>query len=104
MYSRLPINILLLFFITIMSAQIQNPKNIPFTWKTDLSKSSVNLSEIQIVLPKGSFPTLDQPVFEGKDVGLNMFYKREPVIAVEIDGLAKAYSLNILTMHEIAND
>jgi hypothetical protein len=33
-----------------------------------------------------------------------MFFPKEPVIAVEIDGLAKAYALNILTMHEIAND
>ncbi len=98
------LSFLFFFFITIASAQIKNPKNIPFTWKTNLSKTSIDLSEIQIVLPKGSFPTLDYPAFVGKEVGLQMFFKNEPVIVVEIDGLAKAYSLNILTMHEIAND
>jgi hypothetical protein len=96
--------LLIFFSITLISAQMQNPKNIPFDWKTDISKHSVPLSEIQIVLPKGSFPTLDFPNFVGKQEGLNMFFSKEPVIAIEIDGIAKAYSLNILTMHEISND
>lgn len=100
-------NILLSFFvcqIVLVSGQIQNPKSIPFEWNTDLSKHSVELSEIQIVLPKGSFQTLDDPTFVGKEKGLEMFYKKEPVISIEIDGKAKAYSLNILTSHEISND
>jgi len=97
-------NLFFLFFITLVSAQMQNPKNIPFDWKTDITKHSVDLSEIQIVLPKGSFPTLDFPKFVGKEEGLSMFFAKEPVIAIEIDGKAKAYSLNILTMHEISND
>ena len=85
-------------------SQINNPKNIPFNWKTDLSKHSVELSEIQIVLAKGSFPTLDHPKFVNKQDGLKDYFSREPVIAVEINGEAKAYPLNILTMHEISND
>ena len=87
-----------------MNAQMQNPKNIPFDWKTDTSIHSVDLSEIQIVLPKGSFPTLDFPKFVGREEGLETFFSKEPVIAIEINGQAKAYSLNILTMHEISND
>ena len=87
-----------------LNSQIKNPKNIDFTWKTDLSKHSVDLSEIQIVLPKGSFPTLDHPKFLFKEEGLKSFFSKEPVIAVEISGDARAYPLNILTMHEISND
>jgi len=87
-----------------MFSQFHNPKNLPFTWKTDTINRSVNLSEIQIVLPKGSFPTLDTPKFVNKTEGLKMFFAKEPVITVVINGVAKAYSLNILTMHEIAND
>lgn len=98
------INLFFIFMTTLVTAQMQNPKNIPFEWKTDITKHSVDLSEIQIVLPKGSFPTLDFPKFIGKDEGLSSFYAKEPVIAIEIDGKAKAYSLNILTMHEISND
>jgi hypothetical protein len=86
------------------TAQFKNPKKLPFTWKTDTIKHSVPLSEIQIVLPKGSFPTLDKPIFVDKTEGMEMFFAKEPVIVVEINGIAKAYPLNILTMHEIAND
>jgi len=98
------LSVFLYFIITLASAQFKNPKNLPFTWKTDTINSSVALSEIQIVLPKGSFPTLDEPKFVTKFEGLKMFLKKEPVIVVEINGIVKAYSLNILTMHEIAND
>ena len=104
MFYKYFLSSIFLFNIVLLSAQIQNPKNIPFEWKTDITKHSVKLSEIQIVLPKGSFPTLDFPNFVGKEKGLSMFFAKEPVIAIEIDGKAKAYSLNILTMHEISND
>lgn len=95
-----------IFFLVVATsfAQFQNKKNLPFTWKTDSLKASVPLSEIQIVLPKGSFPTLDAPKFVSREEGEKMFFKNEPVIAVEINGNVKAYSLNVLTMHEIAND
>ncbi|MFK5957381.1 MAG: DUF3179 domain-containing protein [Lutibacter sp.] len=98
------ITFIFIFISSIASSQFQNSKNLPFTWKTDTIQHAVPLSEIQIVLPKGSFPTLDNPIFVGKDEGLHMFFPMEPVIAIEINGKAKAYSLNILTMHEIAND
>ena len=104
MTSRFTLSILFCFIFTLVSAQFKNSKNLPFTWKTDTSKHSVPLSEIQIVLPKGSFPTLDNPKFVSKSEGMQMFFAKEPVIVVEINGFAKAYSLNILTMHEIAND
>ena len=104
MEAKYSLNLVFLFLIAIINAQMQNPKNIPFDWKTDISNHSVDLSEIQIVLPKGSFPTLDFPKFIGKEEGLKTFFSKEPVIVIEINGVAKAYSLNILTMHEISND
>ena len=94
----------LLFSFVLANAQFQNSKNLEFTWKTDTLQKSVPLSEIQIVLPKGSFPTIDNPSFVSKSEGLEMFFSKEPVIALNINGEAKAYPLNILTMHEIAND
>lgn len=101
---KFKLGILFCFIITFAFAQFNNPKNLPFTWKTDTLNHSVKLSEIQIVLPKGSFPTLDKPKFVSKSEGLEMFFSKEPVIVVEFNGVAKAYSLNILTMHEISND
>ena len=104
MASRFVISILFCSMIITASAQFKNTKNLPFTWKTDTLQHSVNLSEIQIVLPKGSFKSLDYPTFVGKSEGLQQFFAKEPVIVIEIGGLAKAYPLNILTIHEIAND
>ncbi len=104
MVSKFSLSILLCFILLTVSAQFKNSKNLPFTWKTDTLKHSVPLSEIQIVLPKGSFPTLDYPKFVSKSEGMRMFFTKEPVIVVAIDGFAKAYPLNILTMHEISND
>jgi len=104
MITKVISSIVFFFMLTTMYAQFNNPKNLPFTWKTDTINNSVNLSEIQIVLPKGSFPTLDTPKFVNKAAGQKMFFAKEPVIVVVINAVAKAYSLNILTMHEIAND
>ena len=86
-------------------AQLKNPKHLEYEWtKTDTNLKNVSLSEIQMVLPRHGFPTIDYPKFIGKRDGFLSFYKDEPVISVVIDGLAKAYPLNMLTMHEISND
>ena len=85
-------------------AQLNNPRGIPFQWKTDTSSRTVELSEITMVLPRHSFPAIDFPDFMGQSEGLQHFLAEEPVIAVAIDGQAKAYPLNMLTMHEISND
>ncbi len=85
-------------------AQFKNPKKLPFTWKTNIKKHTVKLSEIIIVLNKGSFPKITNPKFVGKQEADKMFYGKEPVIAISINGQAKAYSLNMLTTHEMVND
>jgi len=83
---------------------MKNPKQIPFGWKTDTTKTEINLSELSIVLPRRSFQVLNYPKFAYKEEGLKSFFPLEPVIAVQIDGKAKAYPLNMLSIHEIAND
>lgn len=85
-------------------AQMQNPREVPYTWQTDTTKRVIELEELQVVLPRRSFPVIDYPAFVGKSEGTEMFYEHEPVISVEIDGRAKAYPLNMLTMHEMTND
>ena len=85
-------------------AQIKNPRNLPFDWSTDTTNHVIDLSEITIVVPRGTFPNIDYPPFLGKKKGLEAFFEHEPVIAVEINGHAKAYPLNMLTSHEMSND
>ena len=87
-----------------VKGQLNNPGNIPFHWRTDTTKRIVDLKELTVVLPRNAFPSIDYPKFVDKDEGLGFFYEHEPVIAVEINGVAKAYPLNMLTMHEMSND
>ncbi len=90
--------------ISSVKAQLKNPRNIEFNWKTDTTKRIVALNEITVVVPPNTFPKIDYPKFIGKNEGLKEFFNHEPVISVAINGEAKAYPLNILTMHEISND
>ncbi|MDP2366563.1 MAG: DUF3179 domain-containing protein [Ignavibacteria bacterium] len=102
MIKQLPVILFLLS--SIMFAQMKNPKNIPFNWKTDTTLTNIDLSELSIVLPRGSFAVLNYPQFVDKEEGLKSFFSKEPVLSVEINGNAKAYQLNMLSVHEIAND
>ena len=81
----------------------------PADWKrewprTDFGKSSIDFSEILSGgPPKDGIPAIDNPEFvsvsEVTDLG-----DQEPVIALKLNGEAKAYPLRILMWHEIAND
>jgi len=96
-------SLLILLPFNSLKAQLKNPKNLEYEWKTDTANRITDLSEITMVLPRHSFPAIDYPAFIGKAEGLSSFFKHEPVISVAINGEAKAYPLNMLTMHEISN-
>ncbi len=73
-------------------------------WKTDFTKSRIDLGEILSGgPPRDGIPSIDKPIFapiaEVKDLA-----PTEPVIGLEIAGDARAYPLRILTWHEIVND
>ncbi len=101
---KFSIFLFLALFLNPLFAQIQNPRKVAYHFKTDTTKKIINLSEIILVLPRASFPSIDTPAFVNKKVGLKMFFKTEPVLAVEIGGKSKAYPLNMLSFHEISND
>jgi hypothetical protein len=54
--------------------------------------------------PRDGIPSLDDPQFVSPDTAVAWLAGNEPVIAVEINGDARAYPLQILTWHEIVND
>ena len=63
-------NVILILILSVMSipshAQFNNLRNLDFNWKTDTTIHSVDLSEISLVLPKGTFPKIDFPSFLDK--------------------------------------
>ncbi|MEM7345751.1 MAG: DUF3179 domain-containing protein [Chloroflexota bacterium] len=54
--------------------------------------------------PPDGIPPIDDPNFDSIEVGNEWLADVQPVIALEINGDARAYPLAILTRHEIAND
>ncbi len=95
---------LLLLNCAVVFSQVNNPNRLPFDWKTDLSKTDIDLSEVTVVVQKGAFPVLKNPKFIDRQKGLLTFISNEPVLVVNLSGEARAYPLNMLTIHEIAND
>ena len=83
--------------------------DVPSAWKqewpkTDFSRSAIAFGEvISGGPPKDGIPAISNPKFinvaEEQSLG-----SHEPVIALEVNGEAKAYPLRILMWHEIAND
>lgn len=74
-------------------------------WSTDFSKHSVPLDEIVSGgPPKDGIPAIDEPRFVSVPEADDWLEDREPVIALEHGGEAKAYPYRILMFHEIVND
>ena len=74
-------------------------------WETNFSKHSVPYNEIfSGGVPRDGIPPIDDPKFVSVEDANEWLEEKEPVIALEIEGEAKAYPLQILTWHEIAND
>ncbi|MBU2525265.1 MAG: DUF3179 domain-containing protein [Bacteroidetes bacterium] len=94
----------LLFLGWTAHSQVFNPNKIPWDWQTDLSNTQLDLTEVTVVVKKGAFPVLKNPLFIGKEAGLLTFFEKEPVLVVQLSGEARAYPFNMLTVHEIAND
>lgn len=78
-------------------------------WSTDWANSSVDLGELTPGLPglddmRDGIPPVDDPAFETNESASDWLEDREPVILLELEGLARAYPLGLLISHEIVND
>lgn len=88
-----------------VSPTFANPSNWKREWpNTDFSKKSIDYGEILSGgPPKDGIPSIDEPAFvplaEVDDIA-----PTEPVVGLEVNGVARAYPLRVLTWHEIAND
>ncbi len=100
---------LLIFFIAfygLLAAPVlaQPTKTLQKAWPdTDFSKHSVDFDTIMSGgPPRDGIPSIDQPKFI--HVSASDLPGNEPVIGLEVNGVARAYPLRVLTWHEIAND
>jgi hypothetical protein len=74
-------------------------------WQTNFDKKTIDLRELMSGgPPKDGIPAIFIPKFETRIEASDWLDDKEPVIALEIQGEAKAYPLSILIWHEIAND
>jgi hypothetical protein len=74
-------------------------------WRTNTLERSIDLTEIVSGGPsKDGIPAIDQPNLISIADARSWLRDREPVIALELDGQARAYPLQILIWHEIVND
>lgn len=72
---------------------------------TNYQKSSVPIEEIFTGGPmRDGIPAIDSPRFVSTDSASEWLGEKEPVIALQLDGVARAYPLQILMYHEIVND
>lgn len=97
-------SLLLIIFQPDLGFSQLNINNVSHEWLTDKENRNVDLNEFRILLPRDGIPPIDNPKFWSKEKGQKVFFKHEPVIAIEINGIAKAYPLSILMFHEIVND
>jgi Protein of unknown function (DUF3179) len=75
------------------------------TLRTDTSKALVPLEEIVSGgPPPDGIPAIDRPSFVTPADATRWIAPKEPVLALEVKGDARAYPLQILMWHEIAND
>ncbi|MFN3644335.1 MAG: DUF3179 domain-containing protein [Gemmobacter sp.] len=90
------------------ASQTLAKQTVPPDWlrewpRTDFARAGVPFAEIVSGgPPKDGIPSIDDPLFRPLDqVRAN---PPEPVLSVEIDGVARAYPLAVLMWHEIVND
>jgi len=88
--------------------QIDDPGQPTFDttpWATDFRVSAVPFDEIfSGGVRKDGIPAVDAPVFASIASAQEWLAGHSPVIALRIEGQARAYPLAILTWHEIVND
>ncbi|MEX2402180.1 MAG: DUF3179 domain-containing protein [Rhodothermales bacterium] len=73
-------------------------------WQTEWDRRSIDLSElIPGGPPKDGIPSIDDPSFVSIQDARPWLEGKEPVISLAIEDEARAYPLQIMTYHEIAN-
>ncbi len=101
----------LLFVFAALSGSAASESGVaPIDWlnkwpSTDFTTHSVDYSEIDSTdIPKDGIPSISRPRFVSIKKARKWLGKNEPVMVVVVDGVARAYPLQILLYHQIIND
>ncbi len=73
-------------------------------WRTDWSNYIVHPDSLTLLGDRKSIPSLDNPKFETIESAGRWLNDREPVAVVSIRGDVRAYPVQIMMSHDIAND
>jgi len=73
-------------------------------WRTNWDKHIIDTSELEVNIPRDAIPSVDNPKFVSIEAARAWLKNKEPVVSLAIDGVARAYPLQVLTWHEIVND
>ena len=80
-------------------------RRVTIGWNTDWSKHSIEYRELLSGgPPRDGIPPIDRPKFIDNQQAEQWLAPNDPVIALELNGDARAYPLQIMTWHEIVND
>ena len=71
---------------------------------TESSANTTRDYQIVTLLPRDAIPAIDRPEFYSVSEADEEYDPEELVLGVELDGEAKAYSVGLLSGHEIVND
>ena len=96
--------VLAILVVSLSGTASANPKHWQSEgWKTDFSKTEINLAAIMSGgPPRDGIPPIDDPQFVA--VSASPLHGREPVIALKVGDDVRAYPLSVLIWHEIVND
>jgi hypothetical protein len=73
-------------------------------WQTDWSNYILHPDSLTVTGDRDRVPSLDAPKFETIASARRWLSDREPVAVVSIDGDVRAYPIQIMSVHDIAND
>ncbi len=74
-------------------------------WQTNFDRRAIEWDEVRSGgPPRDGIPSIDEPQFVNFGDADLWLAAVEPVVSLEVNGVARAYPLQILTWHEIVND
>ncbi len=94
---------LLVFVPLVVTAEVQEWRAL---WpQTDFTSRTVNLKDIVASgIPKDGVPAINRPRFVSIHNAGKWLFPKEPVIAVVVKGVARAYPIQIMIYHQVVND